>query len=90
VPYAADLSIIRTVLSDAIMTMWSEPSWRAVMLEEPEVWGAQEVSSDQVVMRIVVKTAPLRQWEVEREMRARVKDALGAAGIHPAAETADA
>ena len=90
VPYAADLSIIRTVLSDAIMTMWNEPSWRAVMLEEPEVWGAQEVSSDQVVMRIVVKTAPLRQWEVEREMRARVKDALGAAGIHPAAETADA
>ena len=53
--------------------MWNEPTWRAVMLEAPEVWGAQEISSDEVTMRIVAKTAPLRQWEVEREMRARVK-----------------
>jgi hypothetical protein len=32
-------------------------------------------------MRMVAKTAPLRQWEVEREMRARVKAALYEAGI---------
>jgi hypothetical protein len=79
VPYATDLGTIRTVMSDAAMTLWNEPEWRTVMLEAPEVWGAQEVSSDKVVMRIVVKTAPLRQWEVEREMRARVKAALPAA-----------
>jgi small conductance mechanosensitive channel len=54
------------------------------MLEAPEVWGAQEISSDEVVMRMVAKTAPLRQWEVEREMRARVKAALHQAGIYPA------
>jgi small-conductance mechanosensitive channel len=35
-------------------------------------------------MRIVAKTAPLRQWEVEREMRVRVKAALHEAGIYPA------
>jgi len=81
VPYAADLATIRTAMSDAAMTLWNEPEWRTVMLEAPEVWGAQEVSSDKVVMRIVVKTAPLRQWEVEREMRARVKAGLHAAAI---------
>jgi hypothetical protein len=32
----------------------------------------------------VAKTAPLRQWEVEREMRVRVKAALHEAGIYPA------
>jgi small conductance mechanosensitive channel len=85
VPYAADLSTIRTILAGAAETMWNEPSWRAVMLEHPEVWGAQEVSSAVVTMRIVVKTAPLRQWEVEREMRARAKAALDAAGIRPPA-----
>ena len=63
--------------------MWNEPTWRAVMLEAPEVWGAQEISSSEVTMRMVVKTAPLRQWEVEREMRARVKRALKEAGIMP-------
>ena len=31
----------------------------------PEVWGAQEMSSGEVTMRIVAKTVPMRQWEVE-------------------------
>ena len=85
VPYAADLTTIRTVLASTADTMWEEPLWRTVMIEKPEVWGAQEVTTSTITMRVVVKTAPLRQWEVEREMRARVKAALDAAGIAPAA-----
>jgi small-conductance mechanosensitive channel len=84
VPFESDLVTIRNVLQETGDTMWNEPTWRAVMLEAPEVWGAQEISSDEVVMRMVAKTAPLRQWEVEREMRARVKAALHQAGVYPA------
>ncbi len=90
VPYAADLATIRAILANAAEAMWNEPVWRSVMLEKPEVWGAQQVFSTEVTMRIVVKTAPLRQWEVEREMRTRVKAALDAAGIRPQAEAAAA
>jgi small-conductance mechanosensitive channel len=84
VPFESDLVTIRNVLQGAGDRMWNEPTWRAVMLEAPEVWGAQEISTDEVVMRMVAKTAPLRQWEVEREMRARVKAALHQAGVYPA------
>jgi small-conductance mechanosensitive channel len=87
VPYAADLSAIRTVLQGVADTIWNGPTWRAVILEKPEIWGAQEVSSSEITMRIVAKTSPLRQWEVEREMRARVKDALDAAGISPPSDS---
>lgn len=86
VPYTADLTTIRSLLGDVAEGMWNEPAWRTVMIEKPEVWGAQEVDMtppSTVAMRVVVKTAPLRQWEVEREMRARVKTALDAAGIRP-------
>jgi small conductance mechanosensitive channel len=86
VPYTADLATIRELLAGAAGSMWTEPVWRTVMLEQPEVWGAQAVKNTVVTMRIVVKTAPLRQWEVEREMRARVKAALDAAGIPAAVE----
>jgi small-conductance mechanosensitive channel len=82
VPFESDLVTIRNVLQATGDAMWNEPTWRAVMLEAPEVWGAQEISSDGVLMRIVAKTAPLRQWEVEREMRARAKAALHQAGIY--------
>jgi small conductance mechanosensitive channel len=34
-----------------------------------------------VTIRLVVKTAPSEQWRVAREMRARIKPALDAAGI---------
>jgi hypothetical protein len=84
VPFESDLATIRNVLQETGDMMWNEPTWRAVMLEAPEVWGAQSISGDQVVMRIVAKTPPLRQWEVEREMRARAKAALQEAGIYPA------
>jgi len=83
IPFAADLAVIRGLLTRTGAQMWNEPVWRAVMLEAPEVWGAQEITSSEVTMRIVAKTAPLRQWEVEREMRARVKRALKDAGIMP-------
>jgi small-conductance mechanosensitive channel len=82
VPYDGDLDTIRDILDATAQALWLEPDWRAVMLDAPEVWGAQAVSSKEVTMRIVVKTAPLRQWSVEREMRARIKAALDDAGIH--------
>ena len=48
------------------------------MLEKPEVWGVQDISGSQAVMRMAAKTLPLRQWEVARELRERVKSALDA------------
>jgi small-conductance mechanosensitive channel len=86
VPYEADLTAIRNLLARTVAGMWNEPTWRVVMLEAPEVWGAQEITGSEVTMRVVAKTAPLRQWEVEREMRARLKKALHDAGILPAAK----
>ena len=84
VPYEVDLAEIRSLLAGAAEELWDDPVWRVVLLDPPEVWGAQEISSDGVTMRIVAKTAPLRQWEVEREMRARAKAALYGAGIYRA------
>jgi small-conductance mechanosensitive channel len=84
VPYEEDLTRIRVLMEQAAGSLFHERGWRKLMLEEPEVWGAQELSSKEVTMRIVAKTAPMRQWEVARELRARVKAALDTAGVAPA------
>jgi small-conductance mechanosensitive channel len=81
VPYEADLARIRSLMEQAAASVWAEPRWQELMLETPEVWGAQELSGSEVIMRIVAKTAPLRQWEVARELRARIKSILDTAGI---------
>jgi len=84
VPYEEDLGRIRLLMEQAAGRLFTEPGWNAVMIEQPEVWGAQELSSREVTMRIVAKTAPMRQWEVARELRSRVKAALDEAGVAPA------
>jgi small-conductance mechanosensitive channel len=84
VPYEEDLARIRALMDQAANSLFRERGWRKLILEKPEVWGAQELSSREVTMRIVAKTAPMRQWEVARELRARVKAALDAAGVAPA------
>ena len=84
VPYGEDLARIRALMEQAAASLFRERRWRKLMLEQPEVWGAQELSSKEVTMRIVAKTAPMRQWEVARELRARVKAALDEAGVAPA------
>jgi small-conductance mechanosensitive channel len=84
VPYGEDLARIRQLMDQAAGSLYRERSWRKVMLEKPEVWGAQELSGKEVTMRIVAKTAPMQQLEVARELRARVKAVLDAAGVPPA------
>jgi moderate conductance mechanosensitive channel len=81
VPYDSDLSRIRLLMEQAGESMWEDPDWHEIMLEEPEIWGAQELSGTEVTMRVVAKTVPLRQWEVARELRVRIKAALDAAHL---------
>ncbi|MFE1027601.1 hypothetical protein ACFW5I_24030 [Streptomyces sp. NPDC058818] len=41
----------------------------------------QSLDADGVRVRLAVKTVPLQQWGVTRELRRRVKDALDEAGV---------
>jgi small-conductance mechanosensitive channel len=84
VPYEEDLARIRALMEQAANGLYREGGWKELMLEEPEVWGAQGLSGKEVTMRLVAKTAPMRQLEVARELRARVKAALDAAGVQAA------
>jgi moderate conductance mechanosensitive channel len=81
VAYSEDLARVRRLMEQAAGGLYRDRRWRRLMLEEPEVWGAQELSSTEVTMRIVAKTEPMRQWEVARELRARVKSVLDTAGV---------
>ncbi len=80
VAYDKDVPRVRRLMAQTAAQMWHEPDWHGVILEEPEVWGVQELSTEEFVVRLAARTAPLRQWEVAREIRERVKVALDAAG----------
>lgn len=61
--------------------VWHDLELADAVLEEPEVWGVEALTTHGLLVRLVVKTAPLRQWDVARALRERIKAELDGAGI---------
>ncbi|MGH3366857.1 MAG: mechanosensitive ion channel family protein [Nocardioidaceae bacterium] len=81
VGYDEELDRVRALLADVAHTLWQEEKGKQDILEEPEVWGVQSLDPEAVVVRLVLKTAPMKQWPVARELRARIKERFDAEGI---------
>lgn len=84
----SDLDRAREVIASTARALAADEAWVSRILDEPEVWGVESLTLDLVTIRLAVKTAPGEQWRVARELRARVKTALDAAGIASAPATA--
>jgi moderate conductance mechanosensitive channel len=80
-PYREDVAKVRRVLQDVADDLWHDEDFDHVIIEQPEIWGIEAVSADAITMRVTLKTAPLEQWRVAREMRARIKARFDAEGI---------
>jgi small-conductance mechanosensitive channel len=82
--YGEDVTRAEALLLDVANTLREDEKFGPLVLEEPEMWGIESVTADGVVLRLVVKTQPLQQWAVARELRRRIKDRFDAEGIHVA------
>jgi len=81
VGYEADLTQVQQILQDEATTMYEDPQYKGIIIEQPEVWGVERFDKDGAVVRVVLKTAPLQQWLVARAMRQRIKTRFDEAGI---------
>ena len=81
VAYGSDLELAQTEIKRVADELWHDPHWTGQVLEEPEVWGVEDLAADGVTIRLVVKTLPAEQFRVLRELLARIKAALDAAGV---------
>lgn len=80
VPYSADIDeASQLILETAQRTKRSTQAGRSIM-GSPEVWGVEQLTGESITLRLAVKTAPLQQWAVARELRAQLKAALDAHG----------
>jgi small conductance mechanosensitive channel len=84
IAYDQDVTAAQDLLLDVARGLQHDPQFGPLVLEDPEVWGIESVSAEGVAVRLVVKTEPLQQWAVARELRRRIKEAFDAAGIQVA------
>jgi len=81
VAYKEDVDQVMGVLKDVGKKMQGEEYFGQIMLEEPQILGVDDFGDSQVTIKMLAKTSPLRQWEVARELRRRIKYAFDKEGI---------
>ena len=72
----ADLEATKRAIEKAARELMDDPDLGPRILDEPQVWGVERIGDGAVAIRLVVRTSPRARWRVERELRARVKQAL--------------
>jgi moderate conductance mechanosensitive channel len=81
VAYSEDLDQVRELLRGAAQTLAADSKWESDILDEPATSTVESMTPDAVLVRVQLRTQPLRQNDVARELRVRVKDALDAGGV---------
>ena len=81
VAYGEDLARVQRVLTEVAHDMWGDDDFRELIIEEPEVTGVEALTADSVTLRVMIKTLPLEQWAIARELRQRIKARFDHEGI---------
>jgi len=81
VPISSNADAVQATIRDAVKAFAKDPEWRTRVLERPEVWGIESISTDAIVVRVVAKTRTSAREDVARALRARIKAALDAQGV---------
>ncbi len=81
VAHQSDIGKVLKLLEAIATNLAQEPNWQRLILEPPDVLGVETLDSKGITLRLWLKTQPLQQWVVARELRARIKQAFDREGI---------
>jgi len=86
VPAAVEVSRVTEVLKRVGEEAWNDDRLRKMMLDPPTVMGVERIEVDTFSVRMVARTLPGMQFDVGRELRARVASAFRHEGINVPAD----
>jgi moderate conductance mechanosensitive channel len=81
VPVAADLNKVNELLHEVCHTAVEDGQLKDLLLDEPSLMGVESIEPENIILRMVARTLPGKQFEVGRRLRVLVVRALSRAGI---------
>ena len=81
IDYDADIDKVVALVQDAGRELLEDPKYAPSILEPVEVIGVDDFKESSVTLKFRIKTVPLKQWEVGRELRRRIKMVMDRHGI---------
>jgi small conductance mechanosensitive channel len=83
VPVALDTDVAtaKAVIYKVASDLAEDEVWGDDIIGDPEIWGVQELGPLGLKIRVVVPTRPMANWDINRQLRERIKFAFDRAGI---------
>lgn len=81
VSYRENIDQVVEVLQKIGKELESEEPYRSSILEPLQVLGIERFGESEVILRLMIKTVPLKQWDIGRELRRRIKIRFDEKGI---------
>ncbi|MGY1834883.1 mechanosensitive ion channel family protein [Blastococcus sp. SYSU DS0510] len=87
-PTTVDVNRANEVLRGVGREAFRDPAMRPLLLDPPTVMGVETLGLDEVNVRVVARTLPGKQFEVGRDLRARIVQAFRSQGMQVPPPTA--
>ncbi|MFC1514773.1 mechanosensitive ion channel domain-containing protein, partial [Candidatus Omnitrophota bacterium] len=81
VAYKENVDRVMEVIKEVGSQMRKDPYFGKLILDDLEMFGVDAFADSQVTIKFRIKTLPIKQWEVAREFRRRLKNRFDELGI---------
>lgn len=81
VAYREDVDEVMAVLKEVAEELRADPNFGPDIIEPLEMLGVDQFADSAVIIKCRIKTQPIKQWRVGRELNRRIKKTFDARGI---------
>ena len=81
VDYNDDVDRVMELVREAGAQLMADATFAPFILQPVEVLGVDAFTDSSVTLKIRIKTVPLKQWEIGRELRRRIKQVMDREGL---------
>ncbi|TVQ60454.1 MAG: mechanosensitive ion channel family protein [Spirulina sp. DLM2.Bin59] len=76
VSHETDIEQAMAVMEAVAADLYADPHWCDQVTEEPKMLGVEQLDANGCQLLLLLKTQPMRHWDVAREYRRRLKQAF--------------
>lgn len=81
VAYKENVDEVMRVLKELAFELKEDPEFGPWIIDDPDMLGVNAFADSAVVIKFLVKTRPLKQWKIKRELLRRIKNRFDELGI---------
>lgn len=79
--YTENLKRVTAIVQKVGKELASNPRFRQMIVEPLQILGVDGFGESAMILKLIITTQPLRQWDVGRELRRRIKVRFDQEGI---------